>query len=345
MDAPWRLLLVVAGLTGTASFIYEIGWIRMLSLVLGAATHSFELMLSAFILGLACGGLWVRGRIDRTRSPLRLPRRRAGRDGPCSRSRRCRSTARRSTLMQLADPRHRQAPTRATRSFNVAGHGIALADDVPGRLLRRHDAAAHHLCAPAGGHGERAIGAVYAANTLGAIVGVVFAAHLGMPLLGLKGLIIAGAALDVALGLVLLWRLAVAGQTRTRAPRPVGQALPGGLTLGLTLAAIAALVIVGFAVSLDPYKMAAGVFRRGDLYSAQDAELKFYRDGKTDLGAPAAVPRGALATHQRQVGRLDQPRGRARGSPTRSPWCSPPRCRSRTSPTRNAWRSSASAPA
>src|SRR5262245_36095739 len=44
VDAPWRLLLVVAGLTGTASFIYEIGWIRMLTLVLGAATHSFELM-------------------------------------------------------------------------------------------------------------------------------------------------------------------------------------------------------------------------------------------------------------------------------------------------------------
>jgi len=42
----------------------------MLTLVLGAATHSFELMLSAFILGLACGGYWVRRRIDRAREPL-----------------------------------------------------------------------------------------------------------------------------------------------------------------------------------------------------------------------------------------------------------------------------------
>src|SRR5262249_1662168 len=39
--------------TAIASFVYEIAWIRMLSLVLGSATHSFELMLSAFILGLA----------------------------------------------------------------------------------------------------------------------------------------------------------------------------------------------------------------------------------------------------------------------------------------------------
>ena len=37
------------------SFVYEVAWIRLLSLVLGSATHSFELMLSAFILGLSLG--------------------------------------------------------------------------------------------------------------------------------------------------------------------------------------------------------------------------------------------------------------------------------------------------
>jgi len=41
------LLLLVALMTGTASFIYEIGWIRMLSMVLGSSTHAFELMLSS----------------------------------------------------------------------------------------------------------------------------------------------------------------------------------------------------------------------------------------------------------------------------------------------------------
>jgi MFS family permease len=46
----WRLLLTVSFRTALASFIYEISWIRMLALVLGSATHSFELMLSAFIL-------------------------------------------------------------------------------------------------------------------------------------------------------------------------------------------------------------------------------------------------------------------------------------------------------
>src|SRR5262249_51763563 len=63
------LLLAVALFTGLASFIYEICWIRMLSLVLGASTHSFELMLSTFILGLALGGLTVRRWVDRAASP------------------------------------------------------------------------------------------------------------------------------------------------------------------------------------------------------------------------------------------------------------------------------------
>src|SRR5690349_10953744 len=67
-----RLLLWTAMLTGLSSFIYEIAWIRMLSLVLGASTHSFELMLAAFILGLALGGLWVRHRIDPSRDPVRF---------------------------------------------------------------------------------------------------------------------------------------------------------------------------------------------------------------------------------------------------------------------------------
>ncbi|HUP96922.1 MAG TPA: fused MFS/spermidine synthase, partial [Usitatibacter sp.] len=59
-----NVLLLTAFLTGLSSFIYEIVWIRMLSLVLGASTHAFELMLATFILGLALGGLWVRKVVD-----------------------------------------------------------------------------------------------------------------------------------------------------------------------------------------------------------------------------------------------------------------------------------------
>ncbi|NOT08856.1 MAG: hypothetical protein HOP28_11695 [Gemmatimonadales bacterium] len=65
------LLMLLAAGTAVASFVYEVGWIRMLSLVLGSSTHSFELMLSAFILGLSLGAWWVRARADRFTDPLR----------------------------------------------------------------------------------------------------------------------------------------------------------------------------------------------------------------------------------------------------------------------------------
>ena len=69
-DGTVPLLLAVAFFTGLASFVYEISWIRMLSLVLGASTHSFEVMLATFIFGLALGGLAVRRRRCRcTTSP------------------------------------------------------------------------------------------------------------------------------------------------------------------------------------------------------------------------------------------------------------------------------------
>src|SRR5438093_7601946 len=67
----WRLLLLVSFATAVASFIYEVVWIRLLSLVMGSATHAFELMLSAFILGLALGALWGRQHVDRLCDPLR----------------------------------------------------------------------------------------------------------------------------------------------------------------------------------------------------------------------------------------------------------------------------------
>lgn len=64
-------LLIIAGLTGFNSFIYEVAWIRLLSLILGSSTHSFDLMISAFILGLAGGSLFVR-RFMNGRNTLRM---------------------------------------------------------------------------------------------------------------------------------------------------------------------------------------------------------------------------------------------------------------------------------
>jgi len=204
-----RLLLLVAGFTGFSSFLYEIGWIRMLALVLGSSTHAFELMLSALSShspSAACG-------CDAASTPRPsrcdcLPR--AGGHGH-----RC---SRHPAHLRLEFRRHGSgnAGSDADRgryvAFNLFSHGIALAVMFPaafcaGMTLRSSPL---RCCGAARGDRHRQ---VYAANTAGAIAGVAAAVHLGFPLLGLKGMIVAGAVIDVALGVALF---AAAGG---RAPR------------------------------------------------------------------------------------------------------------------------------
>jgi spermidine synthase len=64
------LLLAAAG--GFASFLVEVAWTRILSVVLGGAVQAFSLMLATFLAGLALGGAAVGPRIDRSRDLLRL---------------------------------------------------------------------------------------------------------------------------------------------------------------------------------------------------------------------------------------------------------------------------------
>lgn len=142
--------------------------------------------------------------------------------------------------------------------FNLVSSGLALAVMLPTTfcagmslplityvLLRQHG-------------GERSIGAVYAANTVGAMVGVFFAIHVGLPLLGLQPLIVSGAALDMALGLVLL------GRRRATA-----------------LCALGAAATLLFA-RLDVYQMVSGVYRAAqEPLTPGNTRRLLHQDGKT----------------------------------------------------------------
>jgi spermidine synthase len=283
----YLLLLAVAMLTGTASFIFEIGWIRMLTLVLGASTHSFELMLSAFILGLALGGLWVRRRIDSLSDPARFL-------GIVLTAMGLLALATvpvygKSFDVMASIIKALSKTEEGHALFLAASHGIALAVMLPATFCAGMSLPLITYALLRSGQGEKSIGAVYAANTFGAIVGVLLAAHLGMPLLGLKGMIASGAALDVALGLVLLWR------ART------GFALPAGAA-GVALLAFA-VVLAGF--PLDSYRMASGVFRRGEVYTEPDVHLVLHKDGKTSTVSLMDFPEGrSLRTNGKSDGAI-----------------------------------------
>jgi spermidine synthase len=257
--------ILVALLTGLASFIYEIAWIRMLSLVLGSSTHAFELMLSAFILGLALGGLWIRGRIGRISHPVRF----------LGGVQLVMGLLALATLALYANSFEVMAWFQQTVpktdagyiGFNLLSHGIAIAIMLPTTFCAGMTLPLITVILINRRQGEKAIGRVYAANTLGAIIGVFFAIHVGMPLLGLKYLVSVGAATDMTLGLVLLW-LMLKTQPRWQ---PVTATAIAAIAIVLTL----------LAVQLDPYKMASGVYRLGRLYSPDFATILYHRDGKT----------------------------------------------------------------
>ncbi|MBI3585712.1 MAG: fused MFS/spermidine synthase, partial [Ignavibacteriales bacterium] len=52
------IALTVAGISGLASMIYEVSWVRLLIPVLGSSTYSYSLMLVAFIAGITIGS-WI----------------------------------------------------------------------------------------------------------------------------------------------------------------------------------------------------------------------------------------------------------------------------------------------
>ena len=295
-----RLLLAVALLTGFASFIYEICWIRMLSLVLGASTHAFELMLSTFILGLALGGLAVRRLVDRAADPVRL----------LGWVQVAMGLAALATLpvydfsFELMEALMKGLARTETGYlfFNLAGQGIAALVMLPATFLAGMTLPLITGALLRGGTGERAIGQVYAANTLGAILGVLAAVHLGLPLLGLKDTLMFGALVDAIVGLALLYRFAPGGASR----RPFAASAAACLLAFLPLALF---------FQLNPNKMTAGVFRHGELAGSATAKILFNQDGKTATVHLVAYDEVlSIRTNGKSDGSINMDRAGARGS-------------------------------
>jgi spermidine synthase len=259
-----RLFLAGAFVTGLASFVYEIVWIRMLSLVLGSSFHAFELMLSAFITGLALGGLWIRRRIDRIADPVRYA-------GLVQVFMGLAALATifvyHSTFDWMAWALHvLQRNDSAYPLFNLFSHALAFAVMLPATFLAGMTLPLFTHVLLRGGRGERAIGQVYAANTLGSIAGVLLAVHVLVPDAGLKLALVIGAATDLLLGTWML-RYSQAASRRIHAL--------AALVIGMLAATATARAAV-----LNPERLSSGVFR----YATANPDFGpavYYRDGKT----------------------------------------------------------------
>lgn len=189
-------LLIGYGLSGFAAMVYEVAWSRLLSLVVGSTVYAFSLMLIAFILGLALGGMVYRWLLDRRKDPVfALAAVEVG-----------------IGLSALAVvPILGQMPAwivpvikaNADSFFMVqlTEFGIIFALMlIPTTLMGAAFPLASRIYASGVRAIGRSIGNLYASNTLGAILGSAAAGFLLVPLLGIQRTTLAGVLLNVLLG-------------------------------------------------------------------------------------------------------------------------------------------------
>ena len=273
-----RLVLISTALSGAASFAYEIIWIRMLSMAVGSTMHAFELMLASFIAGIALGGLWVRRHADSTDSPLRLVgwmQVFMGVAALASLAVYANAFAWVGWLIQAL------AKTDAGYAlFNLGTATTAIAIMLPAAFFAGTTLPLFTVALLRNGQGERAIGRVYAWNTLGSIAGVFAAIHFLIPVLGLKLALCIAALVDMGIGLVLL---------RLHADTQKSMVHFG---MGLGLAAVA--LIVAVRIPFDPMTTASGVFRHGRTSLQQGDKVLYYKDGKTTSVAAVLSDNGNL---------------------------------------------------
>jgi spermidine synthase len=259
------LMLCGAAITGASSFVYEVGWIRLLNQALGTTVHSFELMLTAFILGLAFGGLWVRKHSRRIQDPVAaagIAQVLMGLAALASLPVFAQSFQWVGWLMGIF-PRNDSGYV----FFSLGSAAVALLVMFPAAFFAGMTLPLFTMSLLRRGYGEKSIGRVYAANTLGAIVGVVLAMHVLIPILGLRMAVTLAALVDVILGLVLLRAFSVQFKPK--------------LYFGALVCTLAVASLSLWFGGADPRALASGVFRHGLDELAEGTDVRFLRDGKT----------------------------------------------------------------
>jgi len=260
-----KLFLALSLLTGFASFIYEISWIRLLSLLLGASTHSFDIMVSAFVLGLACGGLAAKKLLQKTKHVVMLLAIAQLVMGALA------LTSIYFYEFAFSTMEHSKEFLDKTEqgywTFSLLKYGLSLFLMFPTTFVAGMTLPIITYYLMNVTRNEKYVGAVYGYNTIGAILGATIAGLFLMPLLQLKMTIASGAFIDIGIGLFLLWLYQTSRQQGSQVPL-------------ITAVIVSVLMIMPLLfVSFNPNVIAAGYFRR-TAFVMPDEKVTV-RDGKT----------------------------------------------------------------
>ena len=193
-------VLVIFLLSGAAGLVYEIVWSRQLVLVFGNTTQAVSAILAGFFGGLAIGAI-VGGRVaDRVRSPLRMY-------GILELV---------LVVVVLVTPLTFSLLHEAYRGIYPSLEGspqllaivrtvLAILALAPATVLMGATFPALTRYLTRSSALSRAFGRLYAANTIGAIVGTLAAGLVLIELYGLSGALRIGAGCSLIAGLIALW--------------------------------------------------------------------------------------------------------------------------------------------
>jgi predicted membrane-bound spermidine synthase/tetratricopeptide (TPR) repeat protein len=215
-----RIIYLTIFLSGCVSLVYEIAWIRLLSLVLGSSTYSFSLMLAAFIAGIALGSWLIAGRIlPRVSSYLLFGLAELGI----------------GVSIVLTLPVYERLPYLFTNLGGLLNRTPAtfylfeglkfffcfalmlLPTTFVGMMLPLASRVATQSAKEVG----KKVGRVFSVNTAGNVLGAVAAGLFLLPLLGIQTLIEAGILANLLVGSLVLWS-ASQGSRKTKAAAVLG---------------------------------------------------------------------------------------------------------------------------
>lgn len=234
-----RTVPAIAGgmllLSGAAALIFQVLWIKQLSIVTGVDIYAVSTGVSAFFIGMAAGSLVIGRLIDRSRRPLRLYALFEALVAVLGLA----VTVCLSRIAPLFVSLEQVTPLAAWGLLIglVATPAFLMGGTLP--------VVVSSLASAPGGVGVKG-GRLYAANTLGAIVGCLAVPFALIPALGVTGTAFAAAGFAIAAAMLAL---SLKSFSHASSPQPLSATDPKhGSILALVLYAIAGAVALGYEV-------------------------------------------------------------------------------------------------
>lgn len=201
----YRIILLIAAITGFCAMLYEVAWVRLLIPILSSSTYSFTLILTVFISGITIGSLILYFGIHRIKKPflfLGL----------------CQMAIVISILITM--PLYEKVPFKIWQLIGsdmrtTDGYAIYMRTQIfytflimiiPTIFMGMSLPIAGKMAIEKIEDSGRSIGKVFSLNTLGTVFGSLIAGLILIPFIGIRSTIHIGLLINVILSVLVLWQ-------------------------------------------------------------------------------------------------------------------------------------------